>query len=133
MPFLMKFLWTVLVLLGLTFCGTPLLKYHVEAEKAKAAALERGDEGILVKAPGYETVKVNCTGCHSARLIVQNRQTREGWLKTIRWMQETQNLWQFDPKTEKVILDYLATYYGPERENLRRPPLEVKEWQPLEE
>jgi len=46
----------------------------------------------LVAAEGLNEVIANCTGCHSAKLIIQNRATREGWVKVIRWMQETQNL-----------------------------------------
>jgi len=40
----------------------------------------------------------------------------------IRWMQATQNLWQFDPATEAGILDYLAKNYPPQA-NRRRAPI----------
>jgi hypothetical protein len=40
----------------------------------------------------------------------------------IRWMQETQNLWQFDIPTEQGILNYLANEYPP-RVNRRRAPI----------
>ena len=40
----------------------------------------------------------------------------------IRWMQDTQNLWQFTPEVENEILDYLADNYAPQ-EATRRPPL----------
>ena len=43
---------------------------------------------------GLEEVRANCLGCHSSLLITQNRATRDGWLSTIRWMQETQNFWE---------------------------------------
>jgi hypothetical protein len=31
----------------------------------------------------------------------------------IRWMQKKQNLWAFDPETEKKIIGYLAEHYPP--------------------
>ncbi len=88
---------------------------------------ETDPETGLVIADGFELVKKNCTVCHSAKLITQNRMNRERWLQTIRWMQETQGLRKFDAKTEKKILDYLSAHYAPERPH-RKPPLEV-EWE----
>jgi len=80
----------------------------------------------------FETVRQNCTVCHSAKLITQTGATRNGWEKTIRWMQKTQNLWQFPAKTEKAILDYLARNYGPPRSGGRRAPLVVDKWYRLD-
>ena len=80
---------------------------------------------------GYKLVWSNCTPCHSARLLTQNRATREGWQSMIRWMQATQNLWDLGPNEEKII-DYLATYYAPEGKGRRKPLTEI-EWYKLEE
>ncbi len=80
------------------------------------------NSGTLIEAPGVELVRGHCSGCHSERLITQNRGTRDDWLRTIRWMQRTQNLWPLEPTVEKTILDYLATNYPPGRAS-RRPPL----------
>lgn len=68
--------------------------------------------GLAVGA-GFSAVKSNCTNCHSAKLVTQNRASREGWEQTIRWMQKTQGLWDLG-KSEGIILDYLSTYYGPQ-------------------
>jgi hypothetical protein len=76
---------------------------------------------------GFEQVKAQCTACHSSRLIVQNRSTREGWLEMIRWMQDKQGLWPLGDN-ETVILDYLARNYGPASAG-RRAPLQVEKWQ----
>jgi len=62
----------------------------------------------------WEIVRGNCTACHSARLITQQRGTAQQWLAMIRWMQKKQNLWQFDPGTEGRIIAYLAENYPPE-------------------
>ncbi len=83
--------------------------------------------GLIID-QNFETVKQNCTACHSAKLITQAGATRKGWEASIRWMQETQNLWQFSPKTEKAILDYLAKNYAPPHTVGRRAPLVVEGW-----
>lgn len=73
----------------------------------------------------------NCTACHSAKLITQNRATREGWKSMIVWMQQTQNLWDLGANEDK-ILDYLARHYAPEQTG-RRKNLENIEWYDLKE
>ena len=62
----------------------------------------------------WDLVRAHCTGCHSAKLITQQRGTAQQWLAMIRWMQEKQNLWQFDADTEERIIAYLATNYPPD-------------------
>ena len=66
----------------------------------------------LVDAEGLMTVVNNCTNCHSSKLVTQNRMTTERWNATIRWMQETQNLWELG-KNQDVIVNYLVTNYPP--------------------
>jgi len=73
----------------------------------------------LKMAGDWELVRGNCIACHSAKLITQQRGTAAQWLAIIRWMQKKQNLWQFDPDTEKRIISYLAGNYPPEA-NRRR-------------
>ena len=80
---------------------------------------------------GYKLIWANCTPCHSAKLITQNRATREGWDSMIDWMQKTQNLWNLGENREK-ILDYLAKNYPPEEKG-RRENLANIEWYILDE
>jgi hypothetical protein len=54
----------------------------------------------LVLAPGIEVVSAQCTVCHSAKLISQNRAMGEN---------------------EGPVLDYLAANYGPLSVGRRRP------------
>jgi len=75
----------------------------------------------LVKNPGWETVRIHCGGCHSHALVTAQRADRQTWLDIIRWMQATQNLWQFDRDTETQILDYLAANYPPQALRRRAP------------
>jgi len=84
----------------------------------------------LVDGRGLSLVIKNCTSCHSAKLIAQNRMSHEGWKSTILWMQETQNLWDLGA-SEKDILDYLATNYSPMKSG-RRKNLETIDWYQLE-
>ncbi|MDJ1504007.1 hypothetical protein [Xanthocytophaga agilis] len=81
-------------------------------------------------APGFDMVRAQCTACHSSRLILQYRATREGWKERIRWMQQKQNLWDLG-ENEPIILDYLAKNYGPEKKEVRREPLQPIEWYKL--
>lgn len=89
-------------------------------------------ESGLKIAPGWDTVKANCTACHSAKLITANRGSRNTWQKIIRWMQKTQGLWPLDHNTETTILDYLADQYPPvqvgRRANLPADALPPNPW-----
>lgn len=98
-------------------CATVLLVLLV-----LTAAAEFDEATGLVKNPGWETVRIHCGGCHSHALVIAQRADRQTWLDMIRWMQATQNLWQFDPATESQILDYLADNYPPQP-NRRRAPI----------
>lgn len=86
----------------------------------------------LIYDEGFEIVRATCTACHSAKLVTQNRATKEGWTQMIRWMQETQGLWDLGAN-EGPIVSYLAKNYAPE-EIGRRANLEVAaiEWYILE-
>ncbi len=67
----------------------------------------------------WQLVRANCTSCHSSKLVTQQRGTPQQWLSIIRWMQATQNLWQFDPDTESRIVAYLADNYPPDASQRR--------------
>lgn len=85
----------------------------------------------LVADEGYLLVRNNCGGCHSLNLVTNKRASREGWLSTIRWMQQTQGLWDLG-SNEKPILDYLAKNYAPQEAGRRRQLTDI-EWYILEE
>lgn len=114
------------------------LSEKTNQQKQEAQALEKpeimngkdAETGLLV-AEGWQIVKASCTGCHSGKLIIQNRMTRKAWHEKIIWMQETQGLWDLG-EHEAVILDYLGKNYGPQPRHGRRAPLENIEWYELE-
>jgi len=84
----------------------------------------------FVDAEGLMTVINNCTNCHSAKLVIQNRMSKEHWNATIRWMQETQNLWGLGLNQE-IIVNYLVTNY-PVKDTGRREKLTNITWYDLE-
>lgn len=98
----------------------------VMAIAKSAPAREQGrtdpQSGLIID-ENWEVVKAHCGACHSTQLVTQNRGDRETWLSLIRWMQETQGLWSFDPATEDQILAYLSRNYPPLSVG-RRPPLD---------
>lgn len=85
----------------------------------------------LIEAEGLMTVVNNCTSCHSSKLIIQNRMNTESWNATIKWMQETQNLWPLG-KNQEVIVNYLVTNYPPKAKG-RRENLSNIDWYELED
>ncbi len=85
----------------------------------------------LVEAEGLMTVVNNCTNCHSAKLVTQNRMNTESWNTTIKWMQDTQNLWDLGGNQE-IIVNYLVTNYPPIAKG-RRMILTDIEWYELED
>jgi hypothetical protein len=84
----------------------------------------------FVEAEGMMTTIRNCTACHSAKIIIQNRMNTERWNATIKWMQETQNLPDLG-KNQEVIVKYLVTNYPPQDVG-RRNILTNIDWYELE-
>lgn len=146
----------VFILLGYLFLQKDIHKYmnrkvYSEAElleiKEKAKARQRTMraekdwdkvvDGIHIRTglrddENLPVVIAQCTACHSAQLITQNRATKEGWKNMIKWMQETQGLGNLG-KSEPQIINYLAKYYTPVETGRRKNlDLEGIEWYELE-
>lgn len=143
---LMLILWGflgVITIIGVYVIVDPKLSMFStnESEETTVAIPDEDDfdkieKGIhvrtgLIDAPGLMETVTNCTNCHSSKLVIQNRMSKERWKATIRWMQETQNLWDLG-KNEKVIIDYLVKNY-PEKTTGRRENLSDIEWYVLEQ
>ncbi len=99
-----------------------MLRLILPALLAAPVAAEVDKSTGLIKADNWELIARHCSACHSLQLVTANRFDRETWLETIRWMQKTQKLWQFEPAVEDKILTYLATNYAPTTQ-VRRPAL----------
>lgn len=87
------------------------------AAAAEASAAEPEDFGVLFVAPGVEETFYACTVCHSERIVAQQGMTRERWDKTLEWMVDEQGMSEIEEPERGLILDYLATHYGPDRPN----------------
>jgi len=112
-----------MVAVALGACGKtePVAEQPV-AEAPVALAEPVTDPATGLKITGdWELVRGNCTACHSAKLITQQRGTEQQWLTMIRWMQAKQGLWTFDPDTENRIITYLAENYPPDAARRRAP------------
>jgi hypothetical protein len=130
------------VAIGLTLASVILLVYSYidptlsafmpEQEPAPIAVSEdrnKIEDGIhvrtgLIEADGLMAVVNNCTNCHSSKLVIQNRMNAERWNATIKWMQETQNLWDLGDNQE-IIVNYLVSNYPPKSIGRRQNLAEV--------
>ncbi len=74
--------------------------------------LASGLEVNLPEGEGRNLVVENCTACHTASIIKQNRMSRKEWNETIDWMQKNQGMWDLEEAERTVILNYLAEYLG---------------------
>ena len=113
-----------------------LQELRIARQKAEIA-YDKVENGIHLRTglaydENFKLVNGICTACHSAKLVTQNRATREGWKDMLIWMQETQGLQDLG-SNEVLVLDYLAEHYAPEAMG-RRPNLDVEaiEWYILE-
>ncbi len=127
------FLGTIIIFGGiLLFVLNPdLLSFESPKSVAEEEVLRIHAESGLIDDEGLQMVLIHCTGCHSAKLISQNRATEDGWISMIRWMQATQGLWPLG-ENEKTIVQYLAKNYAPQKIG-RRSNLENIEWYSLEQ
>lgn len=97
---------------------------------------DRIENGIHVRtglkdAKGLMIVVNNCTNCHSAKLVTQNRMNAKRWNETIKWMQDKQNLWDLG-KNQEIIVNYLVKNY-PVKQVGRRISLSNIDWYELED
>lgn len=119
---------------GSTFKSKQSLQEYVKVLEVDEVGFDKIENGIhvrtgLIEAEGLTEVVNNCTNCHSAKLVTQNRMNKEQWIATIRWMQETQNLWNLGNK-EEIIVNYLVTNYTSKKKG-RREILTNIEWYEL--
>ncbi|MFY0604973.1 MAG: monoheme cytochrome C [Flavobacteriaceae bacterium] len=122
---------STLLLLFLIYDPTLSIFKEKQLEKIVLEEEDKIENGIhirtgLKEGKGLMTVVNNCTNCHSAKLVTQNRMNKKRWDATIKWMQQTQNLWDLG-ENQKVIVDYLVANY-PVTEKNRRDQLTNITW-----
>lgn len=74
-----------------------------------------GDVGALYPAEGAGVTYDYCASCHSAMLVAQQGQTRDGWDELLQWMVEKQGMQPIPEEDRDTILDYLAEHYNTDR------------------
>jgi cytochrome c len=82
----------------------------------RPAALAQDEDAALAAMPdhpGKEEVFYTCNACHSIRLVTQQRLPRQRWDQLLDWMVEEQGMTELTADERRVILQYLATQYGP--------------------
>jgi hypothetical protein len=129
----MKILLIAMLGIGIisqTLPETPLTK--AKSTVAFTDTIKKDPETGLIADENLYMVKAQCTSCHSSKLIIANRFTRDGWKQKIRWMQANHNLWQLGD-AEKPVLDYLEKNYSPTASVARRAPLKDIKWYKLEQ
>jgi cytochrome c len=90
-----------------------------QAQTTKQTVEEEQDWQGLPPGKGREETFYLCVPCHSLRLVTQQGLSASRWNEAIDWMVEEQEMPPLDPEDRKLIVDYLAKYYGEDR-NRRR-------------
>jgi mono/diheme cytochrome c family protein len=97
----------VLAALGLIVFG---FLQHVNS--LNSYAVEPSNQSSIEQ-QGLAFINARCTICHSSDLITQQQLDRSMWTKEvdkmIKWGAPVR------PEERKFLLDYLSTYYGPQR------------------
>ncbi|MEO1241187.1 MAG: hypothetical protein AAFX54_04710 [Pseudomonadota bacterium] len=68
----------------------------------------------LPRSEGVETVAALCGACHSLAIVMQQRQTQDGWNYLFDWMIEKQGMAAPDPEMRAEIIAYLSREFASE-------------------
>ena len=82
------------------------------------------DNGLIIDT-NVELVENHCLACHNSGLIVNMNANRDAWIAAIRWMQESEGLWEIPAEDESKLLDYLVKHYGEKYSTRRRLSLSI--------
>ena len=61
---------------------------------------------------GRDLVAARCQGCHSLRIVMQQRAADERWAYMLQWMTQKQNMPPLPPDEEAQIRAYLVQHFG---------------------
>ncbi|MCP4438427.1 MAG: monoheme cytochrome C [Aureispira sp.] len=114
--------------------GSPKTTEKTTVEHTAEDELNKIENGIhlrsgLIVDEGYKLIIQNCGNCHSLKLVTQNSASKEGWIETIEWMQETQKLGDLGENRDAIV-NYLAKNYGIKKSG-RRSNLKNIDWYEL--
>ena len=95
----------------LAAAGAAVLLYSA----APGAAGEDDDYEGLPPGEGRDEVLGLCGACHSMKLVTQQGLSRSTWEEVLVLMVEEQEMAELEPEDERLVLGYLAKFYGPDR------------------
>jgi cytochrome c5 len=99
---------TTVVIVATAICGASIASGTAVATLVAADDLQTSRE--VPAGQGADTLRARCTTCHGTELIVQQRLTREGWLREVEKMTAWGAL--IAPGEQEALLDYLAASFG---------------------
>ncbi len=87
----------------------------VQAQSATEIADGEQDWQGLPPGEGREEVFYMCGPCHSLKLVTQQGLTRDSWEEVMDYMAAEQAMAPLEHMDRKLIVDYLAKFYGTDR------------------
>lgn len=99
----------------------PSVAWAQAAPAAPEAQEEEQDWQGLPPGKGREEVFYACSPCHSLKLVTQQGLSRVRWDETLNWMVAKQAMPEIAPEDRKLIIDYLAEFYGEDRKAMGGP------------
>ncbi len=66
----------------------------------------------LPRSVGAESVAAWCSACHTLQIVMQQRQSRDGWDYLLHWMVDKQGMAEPPAETRAEILDYLSREFS---------------------
>ena len=82
---------------------------------APDTAGEEDDYEGLPPGEGRDEVFGLCGACHSMKLVAQQGLSRSTWEEVLVLMVEEHEMAELEPEDERLVLNYLARFYGPDR------------------
>ncbi len=66
----------------------------------------------LPRTTGYEEVAINCAGCHSLAIVMQQRVTKSRWAELLKWMVEKQGMLPMESPDNELVKAYLNEHFS---------------------
>ena len=85
-----------------------------DAEKLDIRFDPTDDYWGLPRSEGVEIVSGLCGACHSLAIVMQQRQSKEGWNYLLDWMVEKQGMAPIADEMHDDIITYLSREFGQE-------------------
>ncbi|NQU70633.1 MAG: cytochrome C-552 [Rhodospirillales bacterium] len=103
----------------------PSASAQTQSAKENESADDEQDWQGLPPGKGREETFYMCSPCHSLKLVIQQGLSKKRWDEVMDWMFEEQEMPELEPEDRKLIVDYLAKFYGEDRKarggRIRRP------------